>query len=81
MARSFGNNGYSRAVAVTPSDSTDLTGCKAIYVGGAGNLSLRMLNGGATLVFTAPTQGRVIDVPPIDRIMAATTATLLIAYF
>lgn len=81
MARSFGNTYYSRAIAVTPSDSTDLTGCKAIYVGGAGNLALRMINGGATLTFTAPTQGRVIDVPPIDRIMAATTATLLIAYF
>ncbi len=82
MARLFGDPlaPFARAAAVTPSDSTDLSGCRGIYVGGAGNLSVRMRNGGNTVVFTAPPVGTVLHIS-IDRVMAATTATLLIALY
>jgi hypothetical protein len=48
----------------------------AIYVGGAGNLTVRCIDGN-TVTFTAPPVGSIIPVA-CDRVMAATTATLLI---
>lgn len=68
-----------RGVAVTPSDDTVL-GCRAIYVGGAGNVAVQFVDGGSTITFTAPTVGAVLPVSAY-RIMAATTATLLIALY
>jgi hypothetical protein len=68
-----------RYVAVTPSDTTVL-GCRAIYVGGAGNLSLQAYEGGPTVVFTAPAVG--VEHPlSAYRIMAATTATAIVALY
>lgn len=72
---------YSSFAAVTPSDST-LVNCRAIYVGGAGNVAVKSGSAGATAVtFTAPPIGSIIPVA-LDQgfIMATnTTATLLIA--
>lgn len=82
MARWFGNGAprFSKAAAVTPSDSTDLTGCRGVYVGGAGNVAVRMVNGG-TVTFTAVPVGTTLDVA-VDRVMSTnTTATLLIALY
>lgn len=65
--------------AITPSDTT-IVGCRAIYVGGAGNLSLQAYEGGPTVVFTAPAIG--VEHPlSAYRVMAATTATLLVALY
>lgn len=71
----------SRWVACTPSDSTDLTGCIGLYIGGAGNVAVRCLNAPSTTVtFTAPPVGSFIP-GNFTRVMAATTATLiLVAY-
>lgn len=71
----------SRWVTCTPSDATDLTGSVALYVGGAGNVSARTLNDpSTTVVFTAPPVGTIIP-GNFTRVMAATTATLiLVAY-
>lgn len=67
----------SDAVAVTPSDTTIVDFC-GLYVGGAGNVSLQG-DGGVTVVFTAPPVGSRIDMH-ITKVMAATTATLLVGF-
>jgi hypothetical protein len=71
---------YGSASAVTPSDTT-LINCRAIYVGGAGNVAIKTNSGATAVTFTAPPVGTIIPVM-IDRgmIMSTnTTATLLIA--
>jgi hypothetical protein len=68
---------YAHATAVTPSDTVDQSGA-AIYVGGAGNVSL-LTEGGDTVTFTAPPVGSIIPMR-FTRVRATgTTATLLIA--
>jgi hypothetical protein len=70
---------YSAGKAVTPDDNA-LISCRAIYVGGAGNITVQFAIG-TSVVFTAPPVGSIL---PINleqgRIMASgTTATLLVA--
>lgn len=71
---------YSSFQAITPSDTT-LINCRAIYVGGAGNLAVSPdKTAGTTTTFTAPPVGSIVPVELNQgRVMAATTATLLIA--
>lgn len=81
MARSFEGFMPSRWVAVTPSDSTDLTGSIGLYIGGTGDVAVRTLNDASTTVtFTAVPVG--VTLPGnFTRVMAATTATaILVAY-
>lgn len=62
------------ASAVTPSDSTVLTS-RAVWVGGAGDLSVRLSGAtGTTVVFTAVPAGTLLPISVV-RVMAATTAT------
>jgi hypothetical protein len=71
---------YASAVAITPSDTT-LISCRAIYIGGAGNLAINPAQtAGTSVTFTAPPVGSIVPVELNQgRVMAATTATLLIA--
>lgn len=74
------NLSYGSAVAITPSDTAPVN-CRAIYVGGAGNVAIKTTTNAAAVTFTAPPIGTVLPVM-IDggMIMATgTTATLLIA--
>ena len=81
MPMSFDANIPSRWLDVTPSDSTDLTGCIGLYIGGAGNVAVRTLNAPSTTVtFTAPPVGTFIP-GNFTRVMAATTATLILAAY
>lgn len=70
---------YGSFKAVTPSDST-LINCRAIYVGGAGDLTISPDATTAGVVVKAPPVGTVL---PIElsggRVMAATTASQLLA--
>lgn len=71
---------YASASAVTPSDTT-IINCRAIYVGGAGNVAVKTQSGAAAVTFTAPPVGTILPIM-IDggQIMATnTTATLLVA--
>jgi hypothetical protein len=71
---------FGSAVALTPSDTTPVN-CRAIYVGGAGNVAIKTTDSAIAVTFTAPPVGTVLPVM-IDggRIMATnTTATLLLA--
>jgi len=67
-------------IAVTPAD-TDLTNgsCRGIYVGAAGNLTIKDLYGN-TVLFVAPALGVIHPIQAI-QIKAATTATSVIAVY
>jgi hypothetical protein len=64
--------------AVTPSDSTVLpVGMQSLWVGGAGNLVVKGLDG-VTATFTAVPAGTLVR-GQFTRVMAATTATNIVA--
>lgn len=71
---------YTGFTAVTKSDTT-LVNCRAIYVGGAGNIAVSIDGTTAAVVLTAVPVGVIV---PIElnggRIMSTnTTATLMVA--
>lgn len=71
---------YPSFAAVVPSDTT-LINCRAIYVGGAGNITLSTSPTAPVVTLTAPPVGTILPIA-LDqgRIMATgTTATLLVA--
>lgn len=71
---------YGSAAAVTPSDTT-IINCRALYVGGAGNVAIKTAPGATAVTFTAPPVGTILPIN-IDggQVMATnTTATLIIA--
>lgn len=69
------------ALAVTPSDSADLAyTTRAIFVGGAGALKVRMLSG-EDVVFTGVTAGTVLPIHAIRVWSSGTTATNITAIF
>jgi hypothetical protein len=71
----------SKAVAITKSDSTDLTGVKQIYVGGTGTVVVRLTRAPTTdITFAAVPVGTVLKLN-VTRVMAATTATNLIGLY
>jgi len=68
--------------AVTPNDSADLTlgTCRAIYIGGDGNISI-VDGAGTTVVFTGLTAGSILPVQTARINATSTTATLIIALY
>lgn len=71
---------------VTPSDSADLPegpngqDCRALYIGGAGNVSVN-LRGGGTAVLTGLSAGQIV-VCAVTRVLAtSTTATAIMALY
>lgn len=68
--------------AVTPNDAVDLTlgTCRAIYVGGAGNISI-VDGAGTTVVFSNLTAGSILPVQTARINATATTATLIVALY
>jgi hypothetical protein len=70
---------FVNAADVTKSDTTSVN-CSALYVGGAGDLHIKMTTGSATVIFKAPPVGTVLNLHLKDgRVMDATTATLIVA--
>lgn len=67
---------YQTARAITPSDGQDQT-YRAIYVGGAGNVTV-ITAGGETTTFTAPPVGSIIPIETKRVMSTGTTATLLV---
>lgn len=69
------------AVAITPSDVTDLTDvCRGVYVGGPGNIAAVMLTG-EVVTFVGAVAGSVIPVR-VKRVNSTnTTATNLVALY
>lgn len=76
MSENFPASGYA---AVTPSDTTEIN-CRALYVGGAGNVVLQMPGRSETVTFSNVPAGTFMPVSA-RRVMAATTATNLVALY
>ncbi len=68
------------AVAVTPSDSTELAPCRALYVGGAGNVAV-VMKGGASVTFTGATAGSILPIRVTKVMSTNTTATAIVAIY
>ena len=70
------------AEAVTPDDGVDLPkGCRALYVGGAGNLVVIFDKDTSSVTLTGVTAGSVLPVR-IKRVLATgTTATVIVALY
>jgi hypothetical protein len=66
--------------AVTPSDATDLTNCRALWVGGSGNLVVRGIDNTTSVTLVIPNGGVLIPIF-VSRVMAATTATSIVALY
>jgi hypothetical protein len=71
------------AVAVTPSDEADisLAPCRALYVGGAGDVAVVMAGGEAAVTFAGVTAGAILPIR-VDRVNSTnTTATAIVALY
>ena len=73
---------YTRAVAITTSDTVALPGgvCKAIYVGGAGNVVVLDAFGNTT-TFNGATAGSTLPIGAVRVNATLTTATNLVALY
>ena len=70
----------SNGAAVTPSDSTELAGVRALYVGVAGNVAVVMA-GGASLTFVGAAAGSILPLRVTKVMSTNTTATNIIALY
>ena len=78
----LGNMFYDTALAVTPSDGSDLSGEPffAVYVGTGGNLKVDMADGGAAVTLSNVASGQLLPIM-VERIYATgTTASNIIAF-
>jgi hypothetical protein len=74
-------NSFEYAAAITTSDTVSLTGVtRAVYVGGAGNITAVMFNGDVVL-FTAVPVGTMLPIRCTRINATATTATALVAMY
>ena len=71
---------YERAVAVTPSNST-VVECKALYIGGAGNVTLKSKVSDTAVLFTAVPAGTLLAVNAYIVQSTGTTATSIVALY
>lgn len=68
------------ALAVTPSDTGAISQCRALYVGGAGNLRVTTARG-TDLVFNGVPAGMLLPIS-VQRVWATnTTATNIVVLF
>lgn len=70
-----------KVAAVTASDATDLTGVRGLYVGGAGDVAVRTVGAPDTTVTISSVAAGVILPVRVTRVMAATTATDITAFY
>ena len=74
MSETFPASG---AAAVTPSDSIELD-CRALYIGGTGNVVVHMPNRDTPITFHNVLAGTILPVS-VRRVLLATTATNIVA--
>jgi hypothetical protein len=75
-----GLGGARHAAAVTPSDGTVLN-CRAVYVGGAGNVAVTLADDSAAVTFTAVAAGTLLPLYCKKVMSTNTTATAIVALF
>ena len=71
-----------RAVAVTPNDNTDLgKGIRALWIGGAGDVAVTMINASAAVTLAGATAGTIIPIR-VEKVMSTnTSATNIVALY
>ena len=69
-----------KAVAVTPSDTTDLGVTRGLYVGGAGNVVVTMAEQGTNITFVDVPAGTFMPIQ-VRLVMAATSASSILALY
>lgn len=68
------------AYAVTPNDTTPLSATpKGLYIAGAGDLAVQMMDDSASVTFTAVPAGTVLPIRPSHVLATGTTATGIVA--
>jgi hypothetical protein len=71
------------ASTVSPSDSNDFLDSgvvpKALYVGGAGNVAVRLVDDAGTVTFVAVPAGAILPVRPRRVLSTGTTASSIVA--
>lgn len=74
-------NPGSSAAVVTPSDTANLSpACRALYIGGAGDVTLLTVgNNNASVLFTAVPAGSILPVRAARVMSTGTTATAIVA--
>lgn len=73
------DDSYRGAAAVTPSDSTVLSGVRGLYIGGAGDVAVVMQDTSTAVTFKAVPVGTFMDIQ-VEKVMSTnTTATLILA--
>jgi hypothetical protein len=70
----------SRLTAVTPSNSTILTGVRAVWVGGAGDIAIMAVDDSAAVTFTVPS-GTMLPVFAKQIMATGTSATNIVALY
>ena len=78
----LGNLFYDTALAVTPSDGSDLSGepYYAVYVGTGGDLKVDMADGGSAVTLSNVASGQLLPIM-VERIYSTdTTASNIIAF-
>lgn len=78
--RSHDNSPSYKAVAVTKSDATLLPQTRGIYVGGTGDVAVKMADGG-TVTFSAVPVGTILPIQVTQVLSTNTTATLMLALY
>jgi hypothetical protein len=71
---------FQNGSTVTTSDSADIPETRAVFVGGAGNLTV-ILAGGGQVTFNALTAGTLLDIAVKRILTTGTTATLILALY
>jgi hypothetical protein len=71
---------FRKGVAVVKSDATVLPGTSGLYVGGAGDVAVRWVDGGTTTISAVPV-GSVLDISVDQVLSTGTTATLILALY
>lgn len=70
----------SKAVAVTPSDSTELGVTRGLYIGGVGDVVVTMAEQGTSITFSSVPAGTFLPLQ-VRLVMAATSATNIVALY
>jgi hypothetical protein len=68
-------------VAVTPNDSTDIAETRALWIGGAGNVTVDMAGGGTNVTVTGALAGTFLPLRVTRVYDTDTTATNILAVY
>lgn len=70
---------YEYAQAITKSDSTTYNPTRALYVGGTGDVAVKMAGDGGTVTFSTVPAGTVLHIRVTQILSTGTSATTIVA--